>query len=277
MANTQKSPVLQLVVLILGLAVLGGGLAWFASQAPSAPGPAPAADRPVEAGGGETDGLIVTAKTFTEETPTVAVDVRSPHVEGIADFEAAELLNGELEHIAISTMGEFQDEVAETATPDPLGSKSTIDITFEVDHLSERFISVRYDISVYSAGAAHPNLFYKTLTWDIVGASEVRLADLFRPDAPYLERLSALAIADLERQYAAFGEGLEALSADIRAGAAPREESFGAWTMSADGLSIHFEPYQVAPYAAGPQHVTLPWSRLADILAVDGMAAFVTP
>lgn len=277
MENAKPSSVGPLVVLILGLAVLGGGLAWFASQAPSAPEPTPAADRPVEAGGGGMDGLTVRTETFAEETPTVSVDVQYPQIEGLADFEQAELVNGELSHTAIVTMDEFRDEVVETASPDPLGSKSSVTIRYDVDMLAPELVSVRYDINVYSAGAAHPNLFYKTLTWDIAHGSEVRLADLFMPGTPYLERLSALAIADLERQYAAFGEGFEALSADIRAGAAPREDHFSSWTMGPGGLTIHFEPYQVAPYAAGPQHVTIGWSSLAEILEPEGPVGGALP
>jgi hypothetical protein len=35
-------------------------------------------------------------------------------------------------------------------------------------------------------------------------------------------------------------------------------------------LWIIFDPYQVGPYAAGPQYVLVPYSTLKDIIKSDG-------
>lgn len=264
MQQTQEKPfIAQVAILIAGILVLGGGVLWFTRSRPVAL-PAGNANIPASA-------LTVQTKAFAEETPTVTVDVQYPFVEGIADVEQAEMLNGELSHVAFATLDAFEREVAETASPDPLGSKSSIAIRAAVGLLTPEIVSVRYDISVYSAGAAHPNAFYKTLTWDVPRATEIPLTSLFRPGVAYLERLSTLAIADLERQFATDEENFEALSTDIRAGASPRAEHFAAWTMDGDGLMLWFEPYQVAPYAAGPQQVRIPWSSLRDILSSDAL------
>ena len=40
------------------------------------------------------------------------------------------------------------------------------------------------------------------------------------------------------------------------------------WDFSKDGLILQFEPYEIAPYAAGAPTVTIPWSDLkADLVA----------
>lgn len=272
--RTSLHPAAQLAILIAGLTVLGAGLVWFAGRSPA---PASNANVPA-AGGGETDGLTVRMETFSEETLSVDIEVRYPQVDGITESaEQAEMLNGELESTAIAWMDEFRREVADTASPDPLGTKSTIDINATVVSLSPRIISVLYEASVYSSGAAHPNLFYKTLNWDIVVASDIRQDDLFVNEADWITRFSELAIEDLENQFADVDDDFEAMSTDIRQGAAPRAENFDAWTMDRSGVTLHFEPYQVAAYAAGPQHVDIPWREMADMLRVDGLAAFFYP
>ena len=39
------------------------------------------------------------------------------------------------------------------------------------------------------------------------------------------------------------------------------------WDFAKDGLVLQFEPYEIAPYAAGAPTVTIPWSDLKDLLA----------
>ena len=42
-------------------------------------------------------------------------------------------------------------------------------------------------------------------------------------------------------------------------GAKPTPENYAVWNVSADGLVITFNEYQVAAYAAGPQEVVIPF------------------
>ena len=39
------------------------------------------------------------------------------------------------------------------------------------------------------------------------------------------------------------------------------------------GLTLHYNPYEVAAYAAGPTSLTLPWPTVQDLLRPDGPAA----
>lgn len=263
-------PAAQLAILVAGVVVLGAGLVWFAGRSPAVPTP----NTNVSAtGGGETDGLTVRMETFSEKTPIIEINVRYPQVDGISNIEQAEQLNGEMKQTAIAWMDQYKREVTDTGAPDPLGSKSTIDMEATMAFLAPEMISVRYEVSVYSAGAAHPNMFYKTLNWDIVRAANIQPNNLFKTDADWVSRFSTLAIADLERQLSSAGDDFEAMSTDIRQGAGPKAENFSSWTMNRDGITLHFEPYKVAAYAAGPQHVVIPWNQLSEILDSSGPAA----
>ena len=42
----------------------------------------------------------------------------------------------------------------------------------------------------------------------------------------------------------------------------------------ASGLTLHFSPYAVGPYAEGPLTAFVPWSDFKDFLSPEGVALF---
>lgn len=116
-------------------------------------------------------------------------------------------------------------------------------------------------------GGAHPNVYYKTFVFDAQGM-EVRLADLFKPDAQYLDELSTLAYADILRQAPSrFGTALDENQKDwVRTGTAPSTETFQSYYLDGENLVLIFPPYQVAAYAAGKFETKIPFSNLSRIL-----------
>ena len=59
----------------------------------------------------------------------------------------------------------------------------------------------------------------------------------------------------------------------LKDGASPRADNYRACAITKKGLWITFDPYQVAAFAAGPQHVLVPYSALKDIMKPDGPLA----
>ena len=52
----------------------------------------------------------------------------------------------------------------------------------------------------------------------------------------------------------------------IRGGATPNSENYQNLLFTKSGLLIVFDPYQVAPYAAGISEVTIPYETIAGIM-----------
>lgn len=59
----------------------------------------------------------------------------------------------------------------------------------------------------------------------------------------------------------------------IEKGAGANAENYESWTITKKGLAITFDAYQVGPYAAGPQHVVVPYSVVKDIVVPSGPLA----
>ncbi len=88
---------------------------------------------------------------------------------------------------------------------------------------------------------AHPTSYISTVVIDSRSADPIMLTDLFADGQAGLNRLCELT------------------------GAEPRAENFANWIPTAEGLEIHFAPYQFG--IALPETKTVAWAALADLLA----------
>ena len=114
-------------------------------------------------------------------------------------------------------------------------------------------------ISDYTGGA-HPNSMTMFHTFDTSTGAELTLAALFKAD--FLKALPKLAIEKLSK-----AEGLavnEELGPDagINLGDVEYSEGTFTWFLSPEGFVVHFNPYEVAPYARGNVEFTVPWVEL---------------
>jgi hypothetical protein len=91
------------------------------------------------------------------------------------------------------------------------------------------------------------------------------LVDLFAPNVNYLDAIAKYSIAQLSTRDIGF-QGFEL-------GATATAQNYRNWSITADGLMITFDEYQVAPYAAGPQTVVIPYQVLAQLVQPDSPLA----
>jgi hypothetical protein len=87
----------------------------------------------------------------------------------------------------------------------------------------------------------HPTSYISTVVIDSRSADPVMLGELFADEQAGLHRLSELT------------------------GAEPRAENFVNWIPTAEGLEIHFAPYQFG--IALPETKTVSWAAVADLIA----------
>ena len=146
---------------------------------------------------------------------------------------------------------------------------SDLNISYTVALAHDDLMSIDFEVSSYFQGAAHPNSYSETLNYDLKNGKVLKLADLFKPGAKYLQAIAKYCIADLKKQ--ATEKGL--LAEEIEKGAAANADNYLGWTLTKRGLGIDFDPYQVGPYAVGPQFVLVPYSDLKDLINPDGPVA----
>lgn len=226
-------------------------------------------------------GVEIVARQIKENNKKLKyeIDVQYPQLSG-SGSPNYEKFNQTVRGLVTKKVAGFKTEMA--PTPDdppptelePLGSDLTIGYTVAL--AKDDLISVLLDVGSYSAGAAHPNSYSETVNFDLRNGKLVKLADLFQPGSKYRQTIAAYCVADLKKQ--GKQKGAESMLDDdwIERGAGPDAENYGSWTIGKKGLGITFDSYQVAAYAAGPQHVLIPYSALKDLIRTDGpIAQFV--
>jgi hypothetical protein len=180
-----------------------------------------------------------------------------------ADVEAVASMSGFVE----DTVDEFKAQGNfENLTPEDIQimglsdtRKESIMIDYE-ERVGGATVSYVYTIYVDTLGA-HPNAFYRTFTFDLATGKELAISDLFVAKSDYLKRLSAIAEFELSKS---LGDMMDIEY--IRQGVTPEALNFQSFAIEDGNLILIFPPYQVAPYVAGTQQVSVPLSQLSEIL-----------
>jgi hypothetical protein len=226
--------------------------------ADSSPGDSPP-DTMIDLG----DGLTLVSRQHEEAIadPQFTLTTNVPYIEGTAD-EPAISFNQAVDGVVRAATRSFATHIADIERfPDEPPYSLWID--HEVVMTEHDIISVHFTVSTYSGGA-HPNHVSRVINFDMDTYQVLLLSDLFAADSDYLTVIAEYCINELStRQDIVFD--------DFEAGAAPTEQNYSAWNIDETGVRITFDPYQVAPYAAGMQHVTVPYRELRDIMHPDSV------
>jgi hypothetical protein len=123
-----------------------------------------------------------------------------------------------------------------------------------------RYVSVKVHVMAYTGGA-HPNNWPMTWVFDLEDGREITLDRLF-PD-----REAALArVSDICREVLSGSLGDMLVPDMLDAGLTPTADNFSRFVLTSEGVAFFFGPYQVAPYAAGEQVVTIPYADMEPFL-----------
>ncbi|HWB34312.1 MAG TPA: DUF3298 domain-containing protein [Candidatus Paceibacterota bacterium] len=175
------------------------------------------------------------------------------------------------ENTIAATLNDFISQFKDTAdsiSQDEKDRLTAANIKYSLDvgyhaYSSGSFVSYEFDVFT-DTGGAHPISSYKTLVFDMNGAT-VSLADLFTPGSDYLDRISQAAQQQVAAQLDMQG-GDGADQSMISDGVAPKAENFENFVVDSDRIRIFIPPYQAAAYAAGSFEVQIPLVDVKDIL-----------
>lgn len=168
----------------------------------------------------------------------------------IPQFEDKEIINARIEELAEKYRREFAYQRGEQVRD----FKDSFDFRYSVPGATKKYLSLKFSMLVYYSGAAHPQHWLDTLTFDLASQKVIKLPELFKPGSDYIKVLSRTCIRELKQR------GLE--EKWVEQGAGPEAENFNYFNLSDKALIITFPEYQVAPYAAGEQVVEIPLKEL---------------
>ena len=219
-----------------------------------------------------TNGVKLVDTTFKQENKAKRSTIENiyPEITGV-DAATAAKFNAAVKNIVTGANDDYRKSVAEFTAADikslPGGMGLSNEVSYDVALANDAIVSLIFYNYTFMGGA-HGGTSSTTLNYDLKNNRELKLADVFEPNSNYLKAISDYAIADLKPR---IGE----MSDDewISTGAGATAENYQSWNLTKKGLLITFDQYQVAAYAAGPQTVIIPYSKLQNILRKDGIAA----
>lgn len=209
--------------------------------------------------------LVSTQDSGGGQNPDYYITIDIPALTGSDDPRAA-AFNALAASLVQMQVDEFKNNVNASPAPRSGGARSELKVSYALLSPSLEIISIKFDISVYIQGAAHPYLTNRTLNFDLEHGVELSLGSLFLPNSDYLLTIANFCAAELQKRDIGFDQALTQ-------GAAPLPENYRNWNLTADGLLITFEQYQVAAGAAGPQTVLIPFAELAALANPQGALA----
>lgn len=216
----------------------------------------------------------VKTKTISENgtAPRYTVAAQYPVLKGLHSKDAEAALNDWLAKWALAKVTLYRNEIATLEAPDAasrMPGENRLSVSYTVKVKTDHVLGVVWDVYQSLVGSAHPSEVLNPMMVNLDTGRPIALVDLFKPGSAYLKRLSQfctaqLTVAAANAGYPLFEEGLK-----------PIPKNYENFLMRPEGLYFVFNPYQVAPYVAGVQEVTVPYAVVADLLQSGGPVALL--
>ncbi|MDR2055818.1 MAG: DUF3298 and DUF4163 domain-containing protein [Desulfovibrio sp.] len=172
-------------------------------------------------------------------------------------------IDADIRRWVMGIVGAFEENLAD-ALPDgdedrPEETQSfALQGAYTVAQPSPAAVSLTFELWTYTGGA-HGNLDIITLNYSLLTGQRLELVDLFDDPDEALRLMSSWSFQVLSRRLPLAGAWSLQMLKD---GTSPDARNFASLTLTPEGIVIQFQPYQVAPWAAGAQAVEMPFEKL---------------
>lgn len=190
------------------------------------------------------------------------IDIIYPQINNLNNKSIESQINNDIKKIIDSSKNTFLKNIDKTQSNSDLGVNNGLTINYKIHYMDKNKVSILSDMSTYFLGAAHPNNELISFNYDLKTGKKIELKDLFKSNSNYLKTLSDYCIKNLSKKVASYDDD----STWVKNGASPKSDNFKTFTVTQNSLTIHFQTYQVASYAEGPQEVKIPFSVIKNIM-----------
>lgn len=194
-------------------------------------------------------------KKFTETKGNASADMAYPQFILPADIDATvyNTLNKQFAATAHTSVAAFQKE--NVVTDPELSYNASLQERFAVTYNKGQYFSILFR-TVQDLGGAHPFAAYNGAVYDMKTGKALALTDLLNGDQKAIDQIISDGFtAQMKANPEAFYEDAETILAESIA-----NKNYGYY-LTEKGLTFFFQQYEIAPYAAGVQEYTLPFSQ----------------
>ena len=207
--------------------------------------------------------LTCQGQSITETTKAYTISANYPECD-LADAQKKKTLNEKIKGTITAVINSFKDDLNSPDFSQLPNLTSTFNSDYTISYADPNLISLSFIIETYYSGAAHPNQDVAVVNYDLQKMAIISLADIFKPDTKYLDKLSVICQTTFNAKFKNdvwFSEGCTP------------EDNFSEFVITNTGLKFLFPPYQVAPYSAGMQEIDVNYSDLNDFINKNSVLA----
>ena len=202
--------------------------------------------------------------SFTEDSIKLDVEMHYPQIKFMNDTIKQSKINSFITDSVYADLKDFKKLLVDPENTE-LKTKKLRNEFFVEDSIfifNKRLFSFYTKNTYYNAGAAHPNSSFTTFNIDIEQKKLIKLHEIFRMDADYMNLLAQEAtdilMKDTTSNKNLFTESIE-----------PKMDYFQNFLLTDNGILLIFEPYSIAPYSEGTQYVLVPYINLVNDLDIN--------
>ena len=199
-----------------------------------------------------TQSLNINSKNTINNTDKIDVNIKSPEVKS-----TDKIVNSIFDKIN-NDIKTWSGGLIKEANADQFGAKYEVTSSFYVPYNANGILSLNV-INYYYAGGAHGLSNLKSYNYDIKTGKELALKDLFVDGYDYKSFVNAKIKKYIDEDKNTYFSG----GADFK-GIGDNQE----FDISNDGITVYFQVYEIAPYAAGIRSFLIPKAEISNILKI---------
>jgi len=180
------------------------------------------------------------------------VNIFVPQVAGLPNPAAEAAINRQI----LGQARQLYEQQMQLQTPGP----TEMDAYYEIKTNERRVLSLLQINGAYTPPMAHGMTFAGSLTFTVEDGRNWPLSDLFKPGAPYVERLSALIAEQIRERDWPVLEPFQRIRPDQD------------YYLADKSIVIWFQVYELSPYYAGLPMFPIPLYALQDIIRENSPA-----
>lgn len=197
--------------------------------------------------------LIIDSKNIISDTKSVDVNLQLPGVKSsdktvIAIFDKID-----------TDITKWSDKLIEEAKADLFDAKYVVNSGFHVPYNANNLLSLNV-MNYYYAGGAHGLSNLISYNYDIKTGKELTLQDFFVQGYDYKNFINTKIkkyIASDKNTYFSGGTDFKGID--------DKQEFY----VSEQGITVYFQAYEIAPYAAGIRYFLIPKAEIANNLKIQ--------
>jgi hypothetical protein len=206
--------------------------------------------------------LTIKSEKLNEETEAYSVEIEVPIISGFENKEFEIQVNSDLTTGAADYASAIKTMALDIMEEGYLTSPYYAGVNYNVIRNDDLYLSIELVYNEYTGGA-HGNYFSDVITYDVEEEKVITLKDIMKTDTDYMTVLEAAVLEAIEdkRATSEYGDALHSWYEGL-------DEETLTFSVQEEGLGIHFQPYEIGPYAEGAPSFLIPYDRLADVIAI---------